>query len=36
MTNRDMTNRDSADLKVIPQIQEIPIQVLFSEFYDVV
>ena len=36
MTNRDMTNRDSADLKEIPQIQEIPVQVFFSEFYDVV
>ena len=31
-----MTSRDSADLKEIPQIKEIPVQVFFSEFYDVV
>ena len=36
MKNRDMTSRDSADLKEIPQIKEIPVQVFFSEFYDVV
>ena len=36
MKNRDMTSRDSADLKEIPQIKEIPVQVFFSDFYDIV
>ena len=31
-----MINRDSADLKEILQIKEMPVQVFFSEFYDIV